>query len=73
MAHRYRTWRLSLYFLSAYRRRLSLYFLSAGKPNQRLSKELHPLHLTPRDKADLLAFLKALTGEVRGRERPAFP
>ena len=44
-----------------------------GKANPWLSKEIHPLHLTPRDKADLLAFLKALTGEVRGRERPALP
>ncbi len=44
-----------------------------GVPNQWLSKEIRPLNLTDRDKADLVAFLKALTGEVRGRERPTLP
>ena len=44
-----------------------------GKPNAWLSKEIHPLHLSPQDKADLVAFLKSLSGEVRGRERPKLP
>lgn len=42
-----------------------------GKPNQWLSKEIRPLHLSDPDRADLVAFLEALTGEVRGKERPA--
>jgi len=42
-----------------------------GSPNQWLSKEIRPLGLTEVDKADLVAFLEALTGEVRGTERPA--
>jgi cytochrome c peroxidase len=42
-----------------------------GKPNPWLSKEIRPLNLSDREKADLVAFLEALTGEVRGKERPA--
>ena len=44
-----------------------------GKPNKWLSKEIRPLHLSDQEKADLLAFFEALTGEVRGRERPPLP
>ncbi len=44
-----------------------------GIKNQWLSKEIKPLHLTDQDKADLVAFLEALTGEVRGAERPTLP
>jgi cytochrome c peroxidase len=44
-----------------------------GTPNRWLSKEIKPLHLSAQDKADLLAFLQALSGEVRGRERPGLP
>jgi len=44
-----------------------------GKPNKWLSKEIKPLHLTDQDRADLVAFLEGLTGEVRGRERPTLP
>jgi cytochrome c peroxidase len=42
-----------------------------GKPNKWLSKEIHPLHLSEQEKADLVAFLEALTGEVSGAEKPA--
>jgi cytochrome c peroxidase len=44
-----------------------------GKPNPWLSKEMRPLNLGDQDRADLLAFLQALTGEVRGKERPVLP
>jgi cytochrome c peroxidase len=44
-----------------------------GKPNKWLSKEIRPLNLTEQEKADLVAFLEALTGEVRGTERPSLP
>ena len=42
-----------------------------GKPNKWLSKEIRPLHLSEQEKADLVAFLEALTGEVSGSEKPA--
>ena len=42
-----------------------------GAPNEWRSEEIRPLNLTARDKADLLAFLQSLSGEVLGRERPA--
>ena len=44
-----------------------------GVPNQWLSQEIRPLHLSDQDKADLVAFLESLTGELRGTERPALP
>ena len=44
-----------------------------GLKNQWQSKEIKPLNLTSQDKADLVAFLEALTGEVRGAERPTLP
>ncbi len=44
-----------------------------GFPNQWLSKEIKPLHLTDQEKADLVAFLEALTGEVRGTQKPTLP
>ncbi|MEK7798389.1 MAG: cytochrome c peroxidase, partial [Acidobacteriota bacterium] len=44
-----------------------------GVPNQWLSKEIKPLHLTDQEKADLVAFLEALTGEVRGTQKPTLP
>jgi len=44
-----------------------------GVPNNWLSREIKPLKLSARDKADLVAFLEALTGEVRGAERPTLP
>ncbi len=44
-----------------------------GLQNQWLSKEIKPLHLTAQEKADLVAFLEALTGDVRGTEKPTLP
>jgi len=44
-----------------------------GKPNKWLSKEIKPLRLSDQDKADLVAFLQALGGEVTGRQRPVLP
>jgi cytochrome c peroxidase len=36
-----------------------------GSPNPHLSKEIKPLHLSVQEKADLVAFLESLTGEVQ--------
>lgn len=44
-----------------------------GRPNHWLSKEIKPLHLNDVDRADLVAFLESLTGEVRGAEKPTLP
>ena len=41
-----------------------------GVANRWLSKEIKPLNLTPREIDDLVVFLLALTGEVRGIEVP---
>ena len=49
------------------------FYDKGGIPNQWLSKEIRRLNLTDQDKADLVAFLQALTGEVRGRSRPILP
>lgn len=49
------------------------FYDQGGRPNTWLSKEIHPLHLSDQDKADVLAFLQALSGEVGGKERPALP
>ncbi len=35
-----------------------------GNPNPNLSGEIKPLHLRAGEKADLVAFLKSLTGEI---------
>ena len=40
------------------------YYDRGGNPNRHLSKEMRPLGLTAGDKADLIAFLEALSGEV---------
>lgn len=39
------------------------YYDKGGTPNANLSLLIHPLHLTEKDKKDLLNFLKALNGE----------
>ncbi len=44
-----------------------------GHPNAWLSKEIKPLHLSDQDRADLVAFLESLAGEVQGIEKPALP
>jgi cytochrome c peroxidase len=49
------------------------FYNRGGVPNQWLSKEMRPLNLTAQDKADLVAFMEALTGEVRGTEKPPLP
>ncbi|OLC54850.1 MAG: cytochrome-c peroxidase [Acidobacteria bacterium 13_1_40CM_4_69_4] len=49
------------------------FYDKGGNPNRWLSKEIKPLHLTDQDRADLVAFLEALTGEVGGREKPTLP
>ena len=49
------------------------FYDKGGFKNQWLSKEIKPLHLSDQDKADLVAFLEALTGDVTGIDRPALP
>ena len=49
------------------------FYDKGGLKNQWLSKEIKPLGLTDQQKADLVAFLESLTGEVRGIERPSLP
>jgi cytochrome c peroxidase len=44
-----------------------------GGPNSNLSPLLKPLGLTQQEKADLIAFLKALTGEPIKFEMPKLP
>jgi cytochrome c peroxidase len=39
------------------------FYDKGGKPNRNLDPNLRPLHLNPQEKADLVAFLKALSGE----------
>ena len=45
-------------------------YIKGGVPNQWLSKEIHPLALSASEKADMIAFLKSLTGPVRGAGKP---
>jgi len=49
------------------------FYDKGGFKNQWLSKEIKPLTLSDQDKADLVAFLEALTGDVSGIDRPALP
>jgi cytochrome c peroxidase len=42
-----------------------------GNPNPHLSKEMRPLHLSAGERADLLAFLRALTGDGPRVKAPA--
>jgi cytochrome c peroxidase len=39
------------------------FYNKGGVPNKNLSQEIKPLHLTEQDKKDVVAFLKALSGE----------
>lgn len=41
------------------------FYEKGGRPNPALDSRIRPLHLSPQDKLDLLAFLNALTGEVQ--------
>ncbi len=49
------------------------FYDQGGRPNQWLSKEIKPLHLSDQDRADLLALLESLSGDVRGLEKPTLP
>ena len=49
------------------------FFDKGGNPNPQLSSLMKPLSLSPEEKTDLLAFLKALTGEPIPFEFPALP
>jgi cytochrome c peroxidase len=49
------------------------FYDKGGIKNEWQSKEIHPLQLSDQDKADLVAFLESLTGEVSGTERPTLP
>ncbi|HLZ35980.1 MAG TPA: cytochrome c peroxidase [Nitrospira sp.] len=46
---------------------------SGGGANQNLSPLIKPLNLTPEERGDLVAFLKALTGEAIKFEMPKLP
>ena len=53
-------------------RRSSSFYDKGGNPNPSLDKDMKKLNLTAQEKADLVAFMKALTGEaIEGR--PADP
>jgi len=55
-------------------REVLVFYNQGGHPNPWLSKEMRPLGLSDAEIDDLLAFLQALTGEVRERQVPAaFP
>lgn len=47
--------------------------LKGGVPNAHLDEKLKPAPLTPRQRKDLLAFLRALTPETKPYPRPALP
>lgn len=47
------------------------FYNKGGVPNDHLSEEIRSLNLSDQDKADLVAFLEALNGEVTGTERPS--
>ena len=40
------------------------FYNKGGVKNPSLSKEIQPLNLSAREQADLVAFLKSLTGEI---------
>ena len=46
------------------------FYDKGGIKNAQLDKEMKPLHLTPAEKADLVAFLKSLNGEGWQRTAP---
>jgi len=48
-----------------------VFYNRGGVKNPWLSKEIKPLHLTPVDIDDLVAFLESLTGEVQNLDPPA--
>ena len=44
-----------------------------GHPNANLDPKIKPLHLTDQEKADLVAFMEALTGELPKVESDRLP
>ncbi len=51
------------------------HYNKGGNPNPSLDPDMKPLNLTPQESADLVAFMKALTGEVKTLEEllPSLP
>ena len=49
------------------------WYAKGGHPNPQLDPKIVPLDLTDRDKADLVAFMKELTGELPKVERDRLP
>jgi cytochrome c peroxidase len=49
------------------------YYAKGGQPNPNLDSEIRPFTLTARQKADLIAFLNALTGDLPAVQAPALP
>jgi cytochrome c peroxidase len=49
------------------------YYDKGGTPNKNLSERIKPLHLTAEEKADLVGFLRALSGETTMAEKPHLP
>jgi cytochrome c peroxidase len=47
--------------------------IKGGTPNPHLDEKLKPANLTPKQRADLLAFLKSLTPENKPYKRPSLP
>ena len=47
--------------------------LKGGIPNKNLDEKLKPAKLTDKQRADMLAFLKAITPESKPYKRPALP
>jgi cytochrome c peroxidase len=51
------------------------FYDKGGVPNKNLDENIKPLHLTPEEKSDLVAFLKSLSGEGWKQIKPpeSFP
>ena len=47
--------------------------IKGGTPNPHLDEKLKPASLTPKQRADLLAFLKAITPDSKPYPRPTLP
>ncbi len=49
------------------------FYNKGGNPNPALDKDMKPLNLTDQEKADVVAFMKGLTGETRVVALPSLP
>jgi cytochrome c peroxidase len=49
------------------------YYDKGGNPNPYLDKDMKPLNLTDQEEADVVAFLKALSGERKPIDLPKLP